>query len=346
MDEVREPKPIKIGSLYLDPKNSRIPPEKRDSQQRQLLHALLESEDVVGLAKGIATSGLFPNERLVVMADGRRFIVLEGNRRLAAAKLLINPDLAPTELLVKRFRALSQKADTAALLRLKVVVVPNRLAAAAMIASAHIGASKRRWSSLQQARFYSEMLAEGQELSDIADECRTSLANVKSFLRMESLHRMATKLEYPSSTRAKIEDSQFNLTTLERFVASTSGRKFLGIDIDSDGEIVGKVHEERFRAALGELCSRIVTEKALTRAVNTEKEMSAYLGKIKLPKTRIRGRFKLKHLLGEAPSEGEEAAANPPSRPPRRRPSKSIIPRGFPCSSRSTKVQSLSWVAD
>jgi hypothetical protein len=79
------------------------------------LHELLEHEDVTGLASSIAKLGLFPNERLVVISSGKGFTVLEGNRRLASIKLLLNPELAPTSPQVKYFRKLSEKTDLSAL---------------------------------------------------------------------------------------------------------------------------------------------------------------------------------------------------------------------------------------
>lgn len=155
---------VAIGSLLLDHKNARIPAERRSKDQRHLLYELLQTEDVKGLAGSIARVGLFPNELLVVMpADGDgRYVVLEGNRRLAAIKLLLNPDLAPTPSLATHFRKLAEKADLRNLSQLNVVVVPDRLAAAPIIASLHTRESKRRWSSLQQARFYRELVAEGR----------------------------------------------------------------------------------------------------------------------------------------------------------------------------------------
>lgn len=106
---------LKTGSLLLDSKNTRIPSDRRSEDQRRLLQELLENEDVKDLALSIANLGLFPNERLLVMAAGRHFIVLEGNRRLAAIKLLLNPGLAPTDPLVAYFRKLSDRADLTAL---------------------------------------------------------------------------------------------------------------------------------------------------------------------------------------------------------------------------------------
>ena len=105
-------KTLRVGRLHLDPRNTRIPPAHRSEDERALIHELVEHEDVAKLAASISEKGLFPNERLVVIpAKGRSFTVLEGNRRLAAIKLLLNPELAQKPSQVAPFRKLARTAD-------------------------------------------------------------------------------------------------------------------------------------------------------------------------------------------------------------------------------------------
>ncbi|WP_200861551.1 ParB N-terminal domain-containing protein [Methylohalobius crimeensis] len=222
---------VKVGSFLFDSKNTRIPADRRSDNQRQLLHELLAHEDIKSLAASISKHGLFKNERLIVMSTGRRYIVLEGNRRLAAIKLLLNPELAPTPSQVRSFRKLSSKADLAALGVIDVLIVQNRLSAAPIIAALHTGDSKRRWSSLQQAKFYHELAEEGLTSVEISDKVGVSLAQIRSFLNSEKLHRIALSLNLDAETRKAVENPKFPLTTLERFIESQTGRKFLGIEL-------------------------------------------------------------------------------------------------------------------
>ena len=50
--------------------------------------------DVKELVMSIAASGFFSHEPLVVAQEGGKNVVIEGNRRLAAVKVLLNPALA------------------------------------------------------------------------------------------------------------------------------------------------------------------------------------------------------------------------------------------------------------
>jgi hypothetical protein len=86
---------ISVTTLQLDPQNPRIPPTDRELTQPELIAELVEHDDVYGLAKEIVEQGYWPLESLIAVKEGSKSIVVEGNRRLAALKVLINPTLAP-----------------------------------------------------------------------------------------------------------------------------------------------------------------------------------------------------------------------------------------------------------
>lgn len=103
-------KSVRVSSLDLDLVNPRF----RDGvgNQRSALAELLKSEkqqsEVLALARSIVDlRGLDPATLLVVVNEEGRKVVLEGNRRVAALKLLRRPSLAPTESLRKRFERLA-----------------------------------------------------------------------------------------------------------------------------------------------------------------------------------------------------------------------------------------------
>lgn len=336
---------IKVGSLLLDPKNTRIPADRRSENQRQLLHELLQHEDVRGLASSIAKLGLFPNERLVVVSSGqRRFIVLEGNRRLAAIRLILTPELAPTDALVKYFRALSAQADLAALGKIEVAVVPSRIAAAPIIAALHTGDSKRRWSSLQQARFYRELVDEGQTPAEVADELGIAIGQVRSYLRTEQLYRLALTLEYDPDVRSKLDDSRFPLTTLERFLESKIGRIFLGIECDEEQGFRGIVHPDRFKAVLARVAEDVATKPGLTRDINNEAGFKTYVSKVEpeIATTKARGSFTPGSLLGDGDSASLRNITEPAKKARTRvRSSPSVVPHGFTCRSKHDRVRAI-----
>src|SRR5699024_5092192 len=117
------------------------------------------------------------------------------------------------------------------------------------------------WSSLQQARFYRELVEDGLTLLEISERVGVSLTQIRIFLRSEKLHRIALLLDLDAETRRKVADPKFPLTTLERFIESQIGRKFLGIETDEGKGFRGIVHPDRFKAVLSQVVSDVATIK-------------------------------------------------------------------------------------
>lgn len=337
-------KRMKVGSLLLDPMNSRIPEGRRSDDQRALLHELVEHDEVVPLAKSIAQLGLLPNERLVVMPSGGRFFtVLEGNRRLAAIKLLLNPELAQKTSDVSTARRAARSADLLALGTVDVVVMPDRISAAGMISSLHTGQAKRRWSRIQQGSYYKSLMEEGLSVDQVAQEVGKTPSEISLYLRAERLYRMVLALDLDSEIRDKVEDARkFPVTTLERFTDSATGQKGLGLEPHGVGDFRGKVHPDRFRAVLTRVVTDIAT-KPMSREVNTDEDMQEYFEQIEdeLPTTKKRGSFRTADILGEEPQQDEEVPPEPNKKKRRTRRSKSVVPTGFSCTTRSRKVRKI-----
>ena len=87
---------MKVTDLAFDLKNPRlsehdlgVTPEDTD-----IIRFLWEAMDVRELVMSIAASGYFPHEPIIVVYENEKNVVIEGNRRLAAVKLLLDLELA------------------------------------------------------------------------------------------------------------------------------------------------------------------------------------------------------------------------------------------------------------
>ena len=87
------PEFLPVGELHLDGKNPRIQRVGEDLEQESILKILWDEYSVDEVALSIAQNGFFPHEPLFATEEDGRLVVVEGNRRLAAVRLLREPDL-------------------------------------------------------------------------------------------------------------------------------------------------------------------------------------------------------------------------------------------------------------
>jgi hypothetical protein len=161
MNDRRE---IAVTNLLLDTENPRL----AQGQQTQLdtLHAMLraEGQKTLALAESIAHEGLSPLERLIVTPapdQPKRFIVLEGNRRLTALQILSEPALAASNLTPAQMKKLNRWSaeyrNRGEITRVECVVFESRDAAASWIERRHRGDKGGlgivRWGATESARF-------------------------------------------------------------------------------------------------------------------------------------------------------------------------------------------------
>jgi hypothetical protein len=88
-------KKIPVPSLQLDPSNPRIPERQTPPTQAELIAELVANDGVYELAKDITEVGYLPDSSLIAVYENGKHVVVEGNRRLTALKLLVSPTLAP-----------------------------------------------------------------------------------------------------------------------------------------------------------------------------------------------------------------------------------------------------------
>ena len=101
--------PHSVASLLLDETNPRFA-DGVDSQ-KQAVNALLAEgpTKLINLAQDIVKeAAVNPTELPVLVEEDGELVVIEGNRRLAALKLLRNPDLADDPTHQRRFREIAK----------------------------------------------------------------------------------------------------------------------------------------------------------------------------------------------------------------------------------------------
>lgn len=201
---------VPVERVYLDlenPRHGRLP------DQARAIEYLCRSDQVLELAKDIVENGLNPVERFALIPHGpekdpkgKVYVVAEGNRRLCAIKLLLDPELAPTEVR-KQFRKISEiwtkipKLDSA--------IFETREDAQLWLQRLHAGiqggAGRRSWNADQKERSFSSGNASSLAVLDYAQR--------QNMISEEDRHR--------------------KLTTLQRFLSNPEFRDALGVDISN-----------------------------------------------------------------------------------------------------------------
>ncbi len=87
------PEQVSMDSLFLDDKNPRMAGASEGQSQDAIVEYLWREMAVAEIALSIRQNGFFQHEPLFAAREGGRLVVIEGNRRLAAVKLLCDSKL-------------------------------------------------------------------------------------------------------------------------------------------------------------------------------------------------------------------------------------------------------------
>jgi ParB-like chromosome segregation protein Spo0J len=148
---------VSIDDLLLDPLNPRLPDGMENASQPQLLRTLAREYHLQDLGQSIADNGYFAEEPLVAVPakTTSTFTVVEGNRRLAALKLLANPAAAPTTSR-KRWEGLSDSRHVA-VTEAPVLIYQDRAQVAPYLGFRHI-TGVLPWDPYQKGRYIAQLI--------------------------------------------------------------------------------------------------------------------------------------------------------------------------------------------
>ena len=177
--------PVRL--LELDSENPRLVSDGvRSRRQADLLQTLWTEMDVAELVDSIAENGFFQEEPLFVIpkrlgSDKGPYIVVEGNRRLAAVLILTNDEYRE-KLGATDVRTISEAAK-AQLAELPISIYQTRQQLWAYLSFRHIN-SPRPWDAYSKARFIARVYEEYKvQLDEIAARTGDRHATVERLYR-------------------------------------------------------------------------------------------------------------------------------------------------------------------
>ena len=192
---------IPLSSLFLDPQNPRLPEEAQGKGESEVPKALYRDFNLDEIAQSMAQNGYFDEEPLVGVPQGlprkladvdpkteayqdfikdkkAKFTVVEGNRRLATAKLLLDSKLK------KKFGIRSwpevNEAVASDLSKLPVIIYSKRSKVVPYLGVRHI-IGIQKWDSYARARYVAKMVQSGRLMSDIQKEIGDRQNSVRKY---------------------------------------------------------------------------------------------------------------------------------------------------------------------
>ncbi|MGB7841178.1 MAG: hypothetical protein WBL21_00195 [Salinimicrobium sp.] len=271
----------KLNSLHLDLNNPRIKYRDLALNQPQIIKFLIKNEKVYELAKKISEEGYFVGEEPIICIENGKKVVLEGNRRTAALKLLQDPkkylSTAKSKVLLQNILKNNFPVDK----KLKCYIAPNRLLANPLIYERHNGASLQRWKTGNQYAFVAEMYYEdGLSISDISEVLNEKRSNVVKPLKAYNLFYEGKEI-LEKEKDVYIDISEFDITNLERFYNYDPGRKLLGIEFSNDGELIINIPREEFEKRVLAVFELLIDAERFSRDFNNESDKKRFVDRLK-----------------------------------------------------------------
>ena len=238
----------KVSDLTFDRGNPRLLEFKIgvNSAEIDVIRILWEAMDVRELVMSIAASGFFRHEPVIVARENGRNVVIEGNRRLAAVKVLLERDLARA--LKVDVPVISENAK--ARIREIPAVHGTREGAWRYLGFKHVN-GPAKWSSYAKAQYIADVHRNfGVKLEDIARQIGDTHKTVQRLFRGLMVIEQAERL--------KVFDREDRRRDHFAFSHVYTGIGYPGIagflDLQSEAEENEEPVPTRRKNELGDLC--------------------------------------------------------------------------------------------
>lgn len=252
----------KLSMLLLDTKNYRTGPSNNQAEAIAKI-VQLQKEKITEMASDIISNGMSPFDITAVSpADEHGFrIVYEGNRRIAALKLLENPNLAGNDLIAGRFERLRPEYLKKPIREITCSEVSDRQTA-------------MLWVDRKQ----------GTNQGGRGTETWGFVANARRRADEGNYDRWLAIVDLLRASGDPMEGIEYQLTefrigaTIERVLKSPDLSKILGIDFFPDGKIEFENGDsDKGRKLIKAILTDLVDMKPGTNAFYSNEQISAYL---------------------------------------------------------------------
>lgn len=268
---------LSTNNLVLDDENPRLPDFLvGDSTQKDIIEYLIKNEKVKEIADSICEKSYLHNEMPYVYKNSKnKYVVLEGNRRVTACKVLLNNKLAPSSSR-KYFEGLGKKMDLEEIKKIRAIVCPSREEADILIESRHTNNLMENWDAIKKARFYYRKIQTGSTIEELQEKFSSS--NIKKLLMQYFIYEEALKMDFDDTILDDIKnEKKFKITNFERFYSKKSGRNFLGITFNDNGTFNRNIPEEEYNKRFKHITREVLNGNIDSRKLNKAEQVDDYV---------------------------------------------------------------------
>lgn len=232
---------VDTASLNFDPQNPRFYRLNNLTSDAAVIEEMLDDEGVQDLMASIGQKGYFEGEPLLITEEDGRLIVVEGNRRLAAVKLL-NCELEPPARRRTSVEQLRAEAEVTPPKKLPCIKYDTRRDVMRYLGYRHITGIKE-WDSLSKAKYLADIREAFYSDQPIAQQMKSLAKDIGS--RSDYVAQLLTALGlYIAAEEAKFfelpmtsKDVEFSyLTTALNYKKITD---WLGLENKADISMPG-----------------------------------------------------------------------------------------------------------
>lgn len=265
-------KDIAISDLKLWDENARFPDKYFNTEETELINYFLSKPDfkIKPLVEAIVKDFDLPQlEKLVVWNNNGEHVVLEGNRRLTAYKLLHNPELTDDTSLKKYLTEIKGKAKITDSFSLECLVTENKEHGFRYIDRKHANNNNEvNWQDAERAHY----------------NVRRGSKNQGELLKI-GITKIVKELDLPEEMKDQILGSGY-VTTFFRIITTTPSKKEYGFSIDENGDLI--VKDPNFKEKLKIIIYQVLNKKDFqgknvdSRSLNKIDKIEEYIKSLKV----------------------------------------------------------------
>ena len=260
MSEARKITPVTVSDLSLDLENPRFAGSVSVGSEPDMIKYLYEECDLEELLLSFLNSGYLEFEPIVVrQADSK---VLEGNRRVAALKLIADADLREALEInlpdVQNAPAMPEQINA--------IIVEDAKEARSYIGFKHINGPKT-WDALSKAKYAAVWHNEGVPLKDIASSLGDTFNTVSRLVHGYKILEQAKANGFDPSKRSA---RRFAFSHLYTAISRAPIRQWLEIDDTQEAGLVPHGTANQLQQLMSWLYGQLPDQPAVIRSQNPD----------------------------------------------------------------------------